>query len=87
MGLDVVLALIREILPHEGAEMTAHTISRNRERAFGLFHRGRGVAKAGAVGGDDAAGYDVQRLVLLIRWGRDGGVAEAKSREVYGVLE
>jgi len=83
VSLGVVLAFLRNILPHEGADMTAHNISRNRERAIGLFLRSRGVAKTGTIGGCFNSGHEVLRLVLLVRWGRDGVAAEAKARQVY----
>ena len=83
MGINVVLAYLWEILPHEGAEITAHTINRNRERAIGVFLREGRAAKVGTVGGIENASYEVVRVTLLVRWGRDGGVAEKKSVEIY----
>ena len=83
MDLAAVLGVLRGGLDCEGADMTAHVINRNRQRAFGLFMRGRGVAKSGAVGGAEARGHEVLRLVLLLRWGRDGSLAEGKAAAVY----
>ena len=84
MSLAEVLAELMGFLPLEGAEISAHSLGRNRERGFGLFPRGRGFKKTGAVGG--FMGFEVLRLTALLRWGRDGGVAEVKAREIYDLL-
>ena len=74
---------LTSILPHENAEMTAFTISRNRERAIGLFPREGRAARRTAIGGFVNSSYEVVRATLLLRWGRDGGVAERKAAEIY----
>jgi len=78
---------LKEILPHEGAEITAHTISRNRERAIGIFPRQGSAAREAAVGGRENRSFEVLRVTLLLRWGRDGASAEAKAAQIYNVME
>jgi len=83
MQIGEILMHLRDVLPHEGAEMTAHEISRNRERAIGVFPREGRAARETAIGGIDNRSYDTVRVTLLLRWGRKGSVAEAKAAEIY----
>ncbi|MCL2398010.1 MAG: minor capsid protein [Defluviitaleaceae bacterium] len=86
MGISGVLGYLREILPHEGAQMTAHTIGRNRERAIGVFAREGRAARQTAIGGCENRSFEVVRVTLLLRWGRDGDVAATKGLEIYEIL-
>ncbi|MDR2183180.1 MAG: minor capsid protein [Clostridiales bacterium] len=86
MEIGEVLAYLKGILPHEGAEMTAHMISRNRERAIGIFPREGRAARETAIGGIDNRSFDTVRITLLLRWGRDGGAAERKAGEIYAAV-
>ena len=83
MELSCILDILCGILPLGDVELSAHNINRNRERAVGLFPRGRGVSKVGAIGGQVNSGYSVARLTMLIRWGREGIVAENAAWEIY----
>ena len=83
MEIVGVLEFLCGVLDLEGAEFGAHRLNRNKERALGLFARGRGVGRVGTIGGEANRGYDALRLVILVRWGRDGVRAEAKAREIY----
>ena len=71
-----------------GAEIRVHAISRNRERAFALFpaNRGGGIG-SGTVGGTAAAGHEMHSITAVLRWGRDGSLAECKANEIYGILQ
>ena len=86
MEIGTILAYLKGILPHEGAEMTAHMISRNRERAIGLFAREGRVNRQTAIGGLANRSYEVVRATLLLRWGRDGGAAAAKASQIYAAV-
>jgi hypothetical protein len=86
LRIDEVLAYLKEVLPRENAEITAYTISRNRERAIGLFPKEGGTPRAAAIGGRENRSFNTVRVTLLLRWGRDGEAAAAKAAELYDVL-
>ena len=86
MKIGGILAHLRGILSHEGVEMTAHMIGRNRERAIGVFPREGRAARETAIGGIENRSFEVTRVTLLLRWGRDGCAAEAKAAEIYAAL-
>ena len=81
-----MLEYLRGVLSLDGAEITAHAIGRNRERAVGVFPREGRAARQTAIGGIGNRSFDTVRVTLLLRWGRDGGVAEAKAAEIYGII-
>jgi len=66
------------------ADVSVHHVSRNRERAFGLFPANRGATLA--IGGKDGRGHVLVSLSAILRWGRDGSRAERKAAEVSGIL-
>ena len=83
MEIDGILAYLRQILPYDDAEITAHTINRNSARAIGVFHREGRAARVGTIGGPQNASYEMLRVTLWVRWGRDGCAADKKSAEIY----
>ncbi|MCL2376293.1 MAG: minor capsid protein [Defluviitaleaceae bacterium] len=87
MEISSVMEYLWEILPHEGAEVTAHRINRSNARAIGGFLREGRVVKVGTIGGNGYSTYDIVRVTLLVRWGRDGAAAEKKSVEIYKAID
>ena len=81
-----ILPYLKEILPRDGVDITAHKISRNRERAIAVLPRDARTARETAIGGLENRSFEVGRITLLLRWGRDGCAAEAKAAEIYAAL-
>lgn len=66
-------------------EITTHTISRNHQRALGIYPR------RGATPYDPGVGCHrfvrVLPVTLLLRWGRNGAEAERAARELHNAIE
>ena len=87
MRLKEILQCLRGILPHEGAKMTTHSVSRNHERAICLIPPRGTLVRLETVGAEEGRGFEAYRLFLLIRWGRDGDDAYTKAWQIYRTME
>ncbi|MCL2752586.1 MAG: hypothetical protein FWE44_00375 [Defluviitaleaceae bacterium] len=67
-------------------DVSIHTISRNREYAVGLFLRRGGAVRREAIGGAHNLSHGVLQVSLLLRLGRDAGLAEGWANDIYGVI-
>ena len=83
MRLKDIAEYLKTIIDSENTPITTHTISRNREKAIGIFPREGTVARTSAVGGPTNKSYDIFPVTMLLRWGRYGDAAEAKAAEIY----
>ena len=83
MNLKIVREILEEVGALSGIDVGLHGISRNTERACAIFPRARAGARESVVGGRGNIGFDLARVTMLLRWGRDGDMALEMAQSVY----
>jgi len=83
MNLEVVRRVLDGVEDLRGAEIELHEINRGRERAFSLYPRARAANARATVGGRGNLGYDLVRVTMMMRLGRDGEAAMAEAARIY----
>jgi len=85
-NLTEVKAKLIEILDVPADMIWLHTIARNNDCAVGVYIRNGSRQKQEMLGGEDNRAYGILPVTILLRWGKDGVVAEAKADEIYSQL-